>query len=435
MVPGDYVLPWSGGTLRPDIENFTWQTVNLAGESAPASSLTMVALEPDDMEFSVNLENLAARRFLASVTYSSVVESVVSQYNVAPPTRRDQPNRVMIPLPPTTSDMVLSYAFNQEMTDATELGVEAGSEVAYIDNLMPQQTCYFRVTEGENIVAQGRFTTTGNLRMLYIPTANNIRDLGGWATSDGRRTAYGNLFRGSALNGFVATSAEDIAALKALGVGAEIDLRWKEDYDKDQGCGVSAFGFEAGSTYYFAQANDYLAADLDKAETQQRLKEEFLFILSNFRAGRAVYFHCAWGADRTGMLAFLLEGVLGVTSDGIFKDYELTSFSPAGNRLKSALQERLNVIQALPGAKMRDRFEYYFLNKLGVSQEDINYFREVMVEGEDPTGIETVQGSRFRVNGSMVNGQCSMADGKYLIDGRLVIVRGGRLYNVGGQRR
>ena len=135
------------------------------------------------------------------------------------------------------------------------------------------------------------------------------------------------------------------------------------------------------------------------------------------------------------MLAFLLEGVLGVTSDGIFKDYELTSFSPAGNRLKSALQDRLNVIQALPGAKMRDRFEYYFLNKLGVSQEDINYFREVMVEGEDPTGIETVQGSRFRVNGSMVNGQCSMADGKYLIDGRLVIVRGGRRYNVGGQRR
>ena len=435
VVPEDYVLPWEGGTLRPDTEHFTWQLVNLAGEASEGSALTMQPLDFGDMDFSVNLENLATRKFLSAVTYSSVVESVVSQYNVAPPLRRDQPNRVMIPLPETTADMVLRYASDEEMTDAREIPVAAGSEAAYIPNLVPGTTCFFSVTEGENTVAQGRFTTTGNLRMLYIPTANNIRDLGGWATSDGRRTAYGHLFRGSALNGFVKTSAEDLETLKALGVGAEIDLRWKEDYDKDQGCGVSAFGFEKGSTYYFAQANDYLAADLDKAETQQRLKEEFLFILSNFRAGRAVYFHCAWGADRTGMLAFLLEGVLGVTSDGIFKDYELTSFSPAGNRLKSALQDRLNVIQALPGAKMRDRFEYYFLNKLGVSQEDINYFREVMVEGEDPTGIETVQGSRFRVNGSMVNGQCSMADGKYLIDGRLVIVRGGRLYNVGGQRR
>ena len=65
-----------------------------------------------------------------------------------------------------------------------------------------------------------------------------------------------------------------------------------------------------------------------------------------------------------------------------------------------------------------------------MSQEDINYFREVMVEGEDPTGIETVQGSGFKIQDSGF-----MADGKYLIDGRLVIVRGGRLYNVGGQRR
>lgn len=435
VVPGDYVLPWDGGTLRPDTEHFTWQLVNLAGETSEGSALTMQPMAFDEMDFSVNLENLAARKFLSAVTYSSVVESVVSQYNVAPPTRRDQPNVVMIPLPETTEDLTLLYGTDEHLAGAQEMAVWAGSEAALIVNLLPQQTYYFRVSEGGTTVAQGRFTTTGRLRMLYVPTANNIRDLGGWATSDGRRTAYGHLFRGSALNGFVATSAEDIETLKALGVGAEIDLRWKEDYDKDQGCGVSAFGFEKGSTYYFAQANDYLAADLDKAETQQRLKEEFLFILSNFRAGRAVYFHCAWGADRTGMLAFLLEGVLGVTSDGIFKDYELTSFSPAGNRLKSALQERLDVIQALPGAKMRDRFEYYFLNKLGVSQEDINYFREVMVEGEDPTGIETVPGSRFRVNGSMVNGQCSMADGKYLIHGRLVIVRGGRRYNVGGQRR
>lgn len=397
VVPAEYVMPWEGGTLKPDTEHFTWQLVNLAGEASEGSALTMQPMAFDEMDFSVNLENLAARKFLSAVTYSSVVESVVSLYNVAPPLRRDQPNRVMIPLPETTADMVLNYASDEEMTDAREIPVAAGSEAAYIPNLVPGATCFFSVTEGENTVARGRFTAKGSLRMLYIPTANNIRDLGGWATSDGRRTAYGHLFRGSALNGFVDTSEEDIAALKALGVGAEIDLRWKEDYDKDQGCGVSAFGFEKGSTYYFAQANDYLAADLDKAETQQRLKEEFLFILSNFRAGRAVYFHCAWGADRTGMLAFLLEGVLGVTSDGIFKDYELTSFSPAGNRLKSALQERLNVIQALPGAKMRDRFEYYFTEKLGVSQEDINYFREVMVEGEDPTFVE-MKNEKLKMN-------------------------------------
>jgi protein tyrosine/serine phosphatase len=323
---------------------------------------------------------------------------------------------------------VLTYKEEGSEAEPVETAVPDAHETAYIDNLLPQKSYEYSITAGGVKVGGGKFRVTGNLRMIYAPSANNIRDLGGWATGDGRSTAYGHLFRGSALNGFVDATAEDLETLRKLGVGAEIDLRWKEDYDKDQGCGVSAFGFETGTTYYFAQANDYLASDLDKVETQQRLREEFLFILNNFREGRAVYFHCAWGADRTGMLAFLLEGLLGVTTDAIYKDYELTSFSPAGNRLKSALQERLDVIKALPGAKLRDRFEYYFLNKLGVTKEDLNYFREVMLVGDDPTGIETVQSS-------MANGQCSMADGKYLIGNRLVIVRGGRRYTVGGQLR
>ncbi len=170
--------------------------------------------------------------------------------------------------------------------------------------------------------------------------------------------------------------------MKDLGIGGEIDLRYQESYDKDMGCGTSAFGF-GSDDYFFAAANDWTAANLNESGTQQRLKQEFDFILNHFRQGKAVYYHCAWGADRTGMLSFLLEGVLGLTIDQIYKDYELTSFSAAPgatNRLKTSFQDRIDVILALDGATLRDKFENYFINKLGVSIADINYFRSVMLE-------------------------------------------------------
>ena len=49
-------------------------------------------------------------------------------------------------------------------------------------------------------------------------------------------------------------------------------------------------------------------------------------------------FHCAAGADRTGTLAFLISGLLGVSRDDLTKDFELTSFSDFGLRCRGKLQ-------------------------------------------------------------------------------------------------
>ena len=384
-----FVLPWDGGTLVPTAEDYTWEYVDLKNTSTAASELTFTIMDWQTMAFDVNIENLAARKFLSNVTYTKDDESVVAQYNVAPPTRRDLPNAVMIPLPKRESGLLLSYV-NSEGNEEHTVTLEAGAQEAYIYNLLPHQTYAYTVTDNGTTVTKGEFSTTGNLRMVYAPSAYNIRDLGGWLTQDGTRTAYGHLFRGSTLNGYANATAEDLQRLRDMGVGAELDLRYQESYDKDMGCGTSAFGFTEGDDYYFAAANDYLASDLNNAATKQRLKAEFEFILKHFRQGKAVYYHCAWGADRTGFFTLLLEGILGVELDQIYKDYELTSFSAAPgatNRLKTSFQDRIDVILALSGETLRDKFEKYFRNSLGVSQEDIDYFREVMINSDETVGI------------------------------------------------
>ncbi len=370
-----FVMPWAGGWARVNAANDTWTYYGMDGDSHPDAEIGKVVLDFNDMEFNVNMENLAARRYLNSVFYSGSSEaSEVAAYNVAPPTRRDIPNAVMIPLPAHNDEIEITIQ-NSNLEEVVSIMVPAEATEAYVYNLLPQETYYFEAITGY----RGQFHTKGHLRMVYAPSAYNIRDLGGWETQDGYRTTYGHLFRGSTLNGYVSATAEDLQTLRDLGVGGEIDLRYQESYDKDMGCGTSAFGFGADD-YYFAAANDYTAANLNESGTQQRLKQEFDFILNHFRQGKAVYFHCAWGADRTGMLAFLLEGLLGLTIDQIYKDYELTSFSVAGNRLKTSFQDRIDVILALEGATLRDKFENYFLNKLGVPMDDITYFRSVMLE-------------------------------------------------------
>jgi hypothetical protein len=40
-----------------------------------------------------------------------------------------------------------------------------------------------------------------------------------------------------------------------------------------------------------------------------------------------IYFHCLGGADRTGMVAFLLRALMGEDDEDILTDYELTSLS------------------------------------------------------------------------------------------------------------
>ena len=52
-----------------------------------------------------------------------------------------------------------------------------------------------------------------------------------------------------------------------------------------------------------------------------------------------VYIHCNAGADRTGTVAFLINGLLGVSEADLIRDYELTSFSSvSGLRYRSEIK-------------------------------------------------------------------------------------------------
>ncbi len=214
--------------------------------------------------------------------------------------------------------------------------------------LIPGTTYYWRVfnDKGEALGGINRFRTSDatSVRMISMDGLFNMRDLGGWEARNQKRIPYGRLYRGG--NFLFLTPLGKQILIEDLGIKTEIDLRadGKREFNDSR---VEYFKAGMGQYTYIIPgfiikgASDMpsLVREYDPLLTSS-LKRIFekLAIPSSY----PVYFHCNAGADRTGTLAFLLEGLLGVSYADMIKDFELTSFSSQGARYRSALKNEIS---------------------------------------------------------------------------------------------
>lgn len=417
--------------------------VNLPSElTAKLKASTTVPLENinyDLIQFNVNIENTRARGLINDNTYTTVSESVVDNYNLAPEAHRDHPHTAIIPLPEYSGTASIAYSWDNIDPSVTITGqtswsfdIPAGSRVVEVKNLYPGQDYRFAVTnEANSVIAMGHFTTEGHLRMIKTTTGSNIRDLGGWTTTDGRRLNYGLIYRGGEMNGGHVMSQEDINELKRLGIQAEVDLRSEADLE---GYVVNGSVFGADAPYYFANQYNFVE-DALQGDTLV-YKNAFNLILDNISQGHPVLFHCIWGADRTGACAMLLEGLLGVTLDQMYKDYELTSYSIAGARHKDGIDSKLDYIRTFPGASLQKKFYNYWKDYVGIPADRLDDFIRIM-NGCEAVGIDAItddsdrnalDGTRptptviYNLQGQRLSRPLeSLTPGIYIINGRKVL--------------
>lgn len=211
------------------------------------------------------------------------------------------------------------------------------------------------------------------LRWIQTQTWN-VRDLGGWAC-DGGTVKYGKLFRG----GYV-TSADRAVLVEQLGIQHELDLRGANE----GGLAASPLGGDVRYTCAAAYAWYSLTpADAWKAN----LRCVFDAVTHN----EPVYFHCAAGADRTGTLACVLEGLLGMSQSDIDKDYELTTFysgsdtdANARRRNEAEWSGLISALNGKSGSTFRDKC-VTFAAELGFTADEINAFRAAMIDGTPET--------------------------------------------------
>ena len=337
-----------------------------------------------------NIENVRVREYMAEVTYTTADATVMPNYNIAPPERRDLPEPATIFWTQNASATAqqVTWSLNADFSDAFTAEVDPGKAYYEIFNLLPGQTYYYKVTltvDGTPTeIINSNFTTSGQLRQIKADGAANMRDLGGWATASGNPIKYGLIYRGAEWNGKYNLEPEGIAALRAIGMKAELDLR-----SSNEALYIEKSPLGDDVTYIRIHNEDYYESGLQNRKDLYKKNLDFVF--DCVKNDKPVYFHCHIGADRTGTLAVLLEGLLGVAESDLYKDYELTSFSKYETlRYKENIDGILAYIKSLEGETLTDKFYTYCYKELGLTAKEIADFRMKMLGTVYPTDVKNV---------------------------------------------
>lgn len=301
-----------------------------------------------------------------------------------------------------STSQIANYApANAVVSNYKPIGVTVGSETYY--NEIPNVKTPFA-----NSSKAGTLKPLDALRWIRTSaraTAWNVRDLGGWAC-DGGTVKYGLLIRGGKL------SAVDRAVLVGeLGVQHDLDLRGREGGGADDEPEMTESPL--GSDVWYTRTQQCAWYTLTPVATWQTYLR---CVIDAVTHREPVYFHCTAGADRTGTLACVLEGLLGMSQSDIDKDYELTTFySGSGSDAKARLRNEsdwkglLNAISAVSGKTFRDKCVRFAVGTCGMTMADINAFRAAMIDGT-PETLHWYQTITKKLTGCTISNNASQVE-------------------------
>jgi protein-tyrosine phosphatase len=170
-------------------------------------------------------------------------------------------------------------------------------------------------------------------RHIDLEGCFNFRDLGGYRAADGRAVRWRHLYRA---DGLQRLTPSDLAVLDDLGVVTVIDLRTPVELSERgrfDGSGRSVSFHHLPMIDVLPNPDEYpswvepqfvAARYAEMLDTGAESVRRVLEILADTQSYPAV-FHCAAGKDRTGILAALVLGLLGVPDDEISSDYALSA--------------------------------------------------------------------------------------------------------------
>jgi protein-tyrosine phosphatase len=231
----------------------------------------------------------------------------------------------------------------------------------------------------------------------------NARDLGGYPTADGRQTRWGAVVR-----------SDSPAALTPAGRLALLDYRVRSMVDLRLPAEVAAHPnpFAEPDTHGVAYANvSFVEPAAPPPGDDTRLADDYKGMLDRFREPVAavmaaianapeggVLVHCAAGKDRTGLIAALLLGLVGVAPETIAADYALTAEclrprneawledGPGDREERAALLARFAptaevMLEVLDHLHKRYGGVEPYLLEAGVSPADLARLRERLLDG------------------------------------------------------
>lgn len=173
-------------------------------------------------------------------------------------------------------------------------------------------------------------------RRLRLDGATNLRDIGGYPTTDGAHSAWGRVFRGGRLDEL---TDRDHEILAALGIDAVFDLRSEAEAERQPDRlwpGVRHVHLPMSSDVAVKRGFlDRIIGGHITEFTKEQMADGYLRMLESFpqslgqiatavAGGERILIHCTAGKDRTGIAAMMLLGIAGVGDSWLLDDYEIS---------------------------------------------------------------------------------------------------------------
>lgn len=223
-------------------------------------------------------------------------------------------------------------------------------------------------------------------RIVALDGGVNFRDIGGYASNDGRRVKWACVYRSGRLDKLSAAGSD---AIKARGVRTIVDLRFPEEVQRFP---TVMAGFPNARLIRWRQdetehgggrpqslktlMEDLRASDPDRIrhlmrertaeflETHAAVYGQMVEALANGET--PLVFHCSAGKDRTGAGAALLLSLLGVDRSTVIQDYVLTqsqladrmeAWMAGGAAPDSRYADMMELVGDLPHELIRPMFD------------------------------------------------------------------------------
>ena len=277
---------------------------------------------------------------------------------------------------------------------------ESSDKFYYFQNALLDTKYYYRAATSEAGLASAKvynITSTAQApRVVYVPDVLNFRDIGGWESTlvPGAKVNQGLYFRCAQLNGAAGSTTskldsagKGLAALKELGIKCDIDMRDKGNQPSN---GVSPAN-TADWPFTFVSAAVPSGSEPVRWEggTYQgtNIANQYVTIFNalNNCDNEPALLHCTYGADRTGIVTFFLEALIGMNMEDMIKDYLWTQFTQ-GRNVKilesegAEFPQWVSKTEACEGATFADKMENHLIS-FGIEKAKLEHIREIFVPG------------------------------------------------------
>jgi protein-tyrosine phosphatase len=254
-------------------------------------------------------------------------------------------------------------------------------------------------------------------RLLNFEGIANFRDLGGYATDDGRQVKWGVLYRSGTL---AHSSAADLDGLAQLGLQTMIDFRSAAEKEEEPDRLPDPPGFDVVAIPTLDDGNKMVAeimqridsGDFGDMEPGRMMLDanrqfassftpqyrEFARIVQDAR-GAPVLWHCSAGKDRAGFAAAVLLRILGVPEEIVVQDYMASKEHALEARRTQLLllrlfkgqeaADKMAVLMGVEEAWIRagleeidaswGSFDNYVREGLGLSNEDVEQLKSQLL--------------------------------------------------------